>query len=153
MCGAYPLSVPVLLLPRDPSITPHGERWRRRKEAGEALPPRQKQPRAKTARKTKRPTTPTVSKPHAKADSPRKRGTGVAEPDLREVRASASSPAVIPDPLAAAAASAAEAVVQSPAAVVCGESEELDSPRARQRLKQAKELDQEVAAREGVGGG
>lgn len=141
---------------------PWAKRWRRRKEAGDALPPHQK-PRAKTARKTKRLTTTAASKQHAKPDSPRKkRGTGVAEPDLREVRESASSPAVVLNPLGAAAtataaaAATATAVLQSPAAAaaaVGGEREKLDSPRARQRLEQAKELDQEVAASRGGGGG
>lgn len=136
------------------------KRWRRRKEAGETLPPHQRHPRAKTARKPKQPPTAT-SKQHARpsheppSTSPTTKDTNVVDPGStggRQMRESASSPAGIPNAAGATAAARPTAVPENPAAAVGGEREKVESPRARKRLEQAKELDQEVAARQGGGG-
>eukprot|EP00903_Cladosiphon_okamuranus_P015163 g14021.t1 len=140
------------------------QRWRRRKEAGEPLPQHQRHPRVKTARRTKRPPTATA-KQHKKRsfesplapDSANGKDMGVAElevPGRRQLRESASSPAGIANAARAtcAVSTPATTILENPAAAI-GETEESDSPRARQRLEQAKELDQKVAASQGGGGG
>lgn len=145
-------------------LLPGRKRWRRRKAAGETPPSpsqQQGQSRAKTARKPKRPQTATSNKQHPKASSvfdngPNNTGADAVEPDSperRQLRESASSQAGIPS-AAGATPAATTAHQQGPVAAAGRDREKLESPaRARQRLEQAKELDQEVAASQGGGGG
>lgn len=159
-------SLPLLPPPRHGSNAPW-KRWRRRKEAGEPLRPHQRHPRVKVSRKTKRPPTATAAKQQKKpsfesslaSDSPSDKDTGVAEPEVpgrRQLRESASSPAGIANAAgvsSSAASTSATTTLENPAAAAVVEREKSDSPRARRRLEQAKELDQEVADSEGGGGG
>ncbi|CAN0028454.1 unnamed protein product [Ectocarpus sp. 6 AP-2014] len=164
-------------------------RWmrrpRRRRAAGETLPPTQ-QPepnraaRVKTARKTKRPTL-TSSNNKETAKAARLAATSEAPPSIdnsrtsnskaprrgstRKMRGSASSPSVTaPNPAAAAAATDAAAAATvgggakednqaAAAAAAANEEGQHESPRARQRLEQAKVLDKQVEASRKEGGG
>ncbi|CAM9522925.1 unnamed protein product [Ectocarpus sp. 8 AP-2014] len=165
-------------------------RWmrrpRRRRAAGETLPPTQ-QPepnrvaRVKTARKTKRPTlTSSNNKETAKAgrlaaaseappstdsSSRTSNSTAPRRGSTRKMQGSASSPSVTaPNPAAATAATAAEAAAAvgggakednqaAEAAAAANEEGKHESPRARQRLEQAKVLDKQVEASREEGGG
>ncbi|CAM9711880.1 unnamed protein product [Ectocarpus sp. 12 AP-2014] len=166
-------------------------RWmrrpRRRRAAGETLPPTQqpepnRSAKVKTARKTKRPTlTSTNNKETTKAsrltatseappstDSSSSRTSNSKAPrrgSTRKMQGSASSPSVTaPNPAAAAAAAAAAAVgggakednqaaAAAAAAAAANEEGQHESPRARQRLEQAKVLDKQVEAGREEGGG
>ncbi|CAM9972058.1 unnamed protein product [Ectocarpus fasciculatus] len=155
-------------------------RWmrrpQRRRAAGETLPPNQ-QPeknraaKVKTARKTKRPTL--TSSNNSETAKARLAATSEAPPALdsgstsnnkasrrgstRKMRGSVSSPSVTvrsPDTAAAAAVGGGAQDNQAAAAAAAtSEEAQHESPRARQRLEQAKALDKEVEASREEGGG
>ncbi|CAB1107553.1 unnamed protein product [Ectocarpus sp. CCAP 1310/34] len=153
-------------------------RWmrrpRRRRAAGETLPPTQ-QPepnqaaKVKTARKTKRSTlTSNNNKETAKAA--RLAATSEAPPSIdsssrtsnskasrrgstRKVQGSASSPSVTAPNPAAAVGGGAKEDNQAAVTAAANEGEQHESTRARQRLEQAKVLDKKVEASREEGGG